>query len=46
MLSDILNLPAHIKAYSVVAIGYPAEGIDMEAVDRFDETRIHYNKYE
>ena len=35
----------NMKSYSIVAIGYPAEDADLEAVDRFDASRIHYNKY-
>ena len=35
----------NVKPYSIVGVGYPAEDADLEAVDRFDATRIHYNKY-
>ena len=35
----------NVKPYSIVGIGYPAEDADLEAVDRFDAGRIHYNKY-
>ena len=28
-----------------MGIGYPAEDADPEAADRFNESRIHYNKY-
>ena len=34
-----------VQPYSIVDIGYPAEDADLEAVDRFDASRIHYNKY-
>ena len=34
-----------VKPYSIVGIGYPADDADLEAVDRFDATRIHFNKY-
>lgn len=34
-----------VKPYSIVGIGYPAEDADLEPVDRFDTSRIHYNKY-
>ena len=37
--------PENVKPYSIVGIGYPAEDADLEAVDRFDASRIHYNKY-
>lgn len=45
LLSKVLNLPDNVKAYAVMAIGYPAEGVDIEPVDRFDKTRVHYNRY-
>ena len=35
----------NVKLYSGVVIGYPAEDVDLEAVDRFDASRIHYNHY-
>ena len=34
-----------VKPYSIVGIGYPAEDADLEAVDRYDASRIHYNSY-
>lgn len=45
LLSKILNLPDNVKAYAVMAIGYPAEGVDLEPVDRYDAKRVHYNTY-
>ena len=44
-LSEVLGLPANVKPYSIVGVGYPAEDADLEAEDRFDAGRIHYNKY-
>ena len=35
----------NVKPYSIVGIGYPAADADLEAVDRFDAGRIHYNKH-
>ena len=35
----------NVKPYSIVGIGYSSENADLEAVDRFDASRIHYNKY-
>ena len=35
----------NVKPYSIVGIGYPAEDVDLEAVDRFDAGRTHYNTY-
>lgn len=45
MLSELLNLPKDIKAYAVMAIGYPSEDTDMVTEMRYDEKRVHYNKY-
>ena len=44
-LGELLQLPEGIKAYSIVGIGYPAVDAELEAVDRFDPARIHYNHY-
>ena len=35
----------NVKLYSVEGIGYPAKDVDLEAVDPFDASRIHYNHY-
>ena len=40
-ISDISDL----KPYSIVTIGYPAEGWENKFMDKFDEDRIHYEKY-
>ncbi len=40
-ISDITNL----KPYSIVTIGYPGEGWENKFMDKFDESRIHYEKY-
>lgn len=44
-LRSILNFPKNMKAFSVIAVGYPAEGVDMTVEDRFQPDRIHYNTY-
>lgn len=44
-LGELLQLPEGIKAYSIVGIGYPAEDAELDAVDRFEPSRIHYNHY-
>ena len=44
-LRSILQLPDHLSAFAVLAIGYPAEGVDMTVADRFEPERIHYNGY-
>ena len=32
--------------FCVITIGYPAEGWENKFMDKFDESRIHYEKYE
>lgn len=44
-LRSILKYPQKLAAFSVIAIGYPAEGVDMSVQDRFEPERIHYNGY-
>lgn len=40
-IDDITDL----KPYSIVTIGYPAQGWENKFMDKFDEERIHYEKY-
>ena len=40
-IDDITDL----QPYSIVTIGYPAEGWENKFMDKFDEERIHYEKY-
>lgn len=44
-IKQIFNLPENIKPYSVVPVGYPAEGAENRFIDRFDKDRIHYENY-
>ncbi|MBQ8091972.1 MAG: nitroreductase family protein [Clostridia bacterium] len=39
-VSQILNLPDDVDAFSIFALGYPAEERTQE--NRFDESRIHF----
>jgi len=39
----LLNLPAHVVPFSLVPIGFPAE--EKQAVDRYDSSRIHENRW-
>ncbi|WP_405305466.1 nitroreductase family protein [Methanobrevibacter sp.] len=36
---------ADLKPFSIVTIGYPADGWENKFMDKFDEERIHYEKY-
>ena len=40
---DILSLPEHVIPLNMIAIGYPAE--EKDAVNRYDASRVHYNKW-
>lgn len=33
------------KPYCIITLGYPAEGLENKFMDKFDEERIHYEKY-
>lgn len=44
-LRSILNFPDSVSGFAVLAIGYPAEDVDMDVTDRFEPERIHYNSY-
>lgn len=39
----IFNLPAHIRGFSVVSLGYPAE--KKSQPDRYNQSRIHIEKW-
>jgi nitroreductase len=42
-VADILSLPEHVTPLNMIAIGYPAE--EKAAIDRYDASRVHYNKW-
>lgn len=42
-VSDLLDLPQHIKPVAIVAIGYPGE--QREVKERYKEDRIHKEKW-
>ena len=35
----------NVKLYSIGGIDYPVQDADLEAVNRFDASWLHYNKY-
>lgn len=43
----IFQLPETIVPHSILALGYPAEDIDMRAVrpSRYEENRVHINQW-
>lgn len=42
-MKEIFNLPDNIHAFSIVAVGYPAE--NKETPDRYKKERIHFEKW-
>ncbi len=42
-MRKLLNIPEHIIPFSLISVGYPAE--QKSPADRFDASRIHYNKW-
>lgn len=44
-LCRLLNLPDDVKPFSVMAVGYPAEDVNLMPMNRFETSRIHYNSY-
>ena len=41
-IKDLFQLPEGVKAFAMIAVGYSS---DNKVVDRFDASRIHYEKY-
>ncbi|MBQ8604110.1 MAG: nitroreductase family protein [Oscillospiraceae bacterium] len=44
-LTEMFALPETVKPFGVFAIGYPADENANKFVDRYEETRVHWNKY-
>ena len=42
-VSGALNLPENILPFALIAVGYPGE--IKKAEDRYEESRVHYNRY-
>ncbi|MEF8878983.1 MAG: nitroreductase family protein [Candidatus Thermoplasmatota archaeon] len=43
MIKEIVELPDHVVPFALVSLGYPDE--KHRRVNRFDESRVHYNKW-
>jgi len=43
-ITNMFNLPENIEPFALIPVGYP-DGQKNEFVDRFDETRVHYNRW-
>ena len=44
-LTEMFSLPETVKPFAVVAVGYPADENANRFVDRYEESRVHWNKY-
>lgn len=42
-IANLFSLPKHIVAFGIVSLGYSDKIIEMP--DRFEESKIHYNKF-
>lgn len=42
-VSDLLDLPDHIKPVAIVAVGHPAEA--REVKERYKEDRVHHERW-
>lgn len=43
-IKKMFDLEENIKSYCAIAVGYP-EGQENKFIDRYDDTRVHYEKY-
>jgi nitroreductase len=44
-IKKVLSIPEGIEPFGIAAIGYPQEGHANYFIDRFQSSRIHYNKW-
>ncbi len=44
-VSDIFGLDKKLRPFTVIPIGYPDQGQENKFVDRYDSSRVHYDKY-
>ena len=44
-IKDMFNLEDKLKPYCVVTVGYAAKGQENKFIDRYDESRVHYDNY-
>lgn len=43
---ELFNLPASIVPHSIIALGYPKDDITAPRESRYDEGRVHWNKWQ
>lgn len=45
-IREIFNLGSEsLRPFNIISLGYPAEGFENKFVDKYDETRVHYETY-
>ncbi len=44
-IKELFSLPEGVNPYCVLALGYPLEDDANKFVDRFDESKVHFEKY-
>ena len=44
-LKEIMSAPNNIIPFSLIAVGYPENENDLKFVDRFDESKVYYEKF-
>lgn len=45
-IREIFNLEGEsLRPFNIISLGYPAEGFENKFVDKYDETRVHYETY-
>lgn len=45
-IREIFNLESEsLRPFNIISLGYPAEGLENKFVDKYDETRVHYETY-
>lgn len=44
-VKNMFDLQDILKPYCVIALGYPSEGQENKFIDRYDETRVHFEKF-
>ena len=44
-ITDMFALPSNIRPFAVIAVGYPEKQDANTFINRFEQDRIHYNKF-
>ncbi|WP_320128788.1 nitroreductase family protein [uncultured Sphaerochaeta sp.] len=44
-IRNCFGLPQTLRPFNLIAIGYPIKGTGNKFVDRYDEKKVHYEKY-